>query len=244
MTRIQPVLLFILIVCSISASSQEDKADRALKLYTNFDFTPQYFYPESENTDGISRIIYEEEINGFNFSPAFAFYNKNGNFSELEISRIRFGSDFTKEYNYEDSTGRIINVLSEGSVKEFEFFLRYEYNVKLFKNKHWKNLSTSLGFSATPFFTWSKRIPSTSNEFMTSTTSVGLYLSVIPGIEYRLGEKWFIDFDVPLAVVTSRYTLFTVDNPVIPQHERTQGTIGFYNGPVGVAIRLGVGFRM
>lgn len=233
---------FFLLFLSVNLFSQKLTERVAVKLYTNFDYSPKYIHHESDTTNGITLVEYEKEINGFNFSPALVLYNKKGNSSEIEISRLRYSNNYNKEYNDIDSTGNVVNILSGNRIKQFELFIRYEYKLYMFKNKDWKTIKPIIGFSTTPFVQWSKLAPLLSTEYSSSKTSVGLYLSVIPRIEYVINERWYLDLNLPLSLITTHYTTIRDDNPMLPQNERVESFFDLYNGPVSFAIRFGIGF--
>ena len=77
-----------------------------------------------------------------------------------------------------------------------------------------------------------------------SKTIIGLYLSVIPRIEYSINERWYFDLNIPVAIVTTHYTVIKNEDPLLSSEERTKEYMDFYNTPVSLAIRLGIGFRI
>jgi len=239
--------VFVLILISTNLFGQKDlnkKRSIDFKLYSNFDFSSKYIdYGIDTNTD-ISRNEYTKEIHGFNFSPALVFYTKKGNSSEIEISRLDYSNKLKKEYTLLDSTGVLLNVISGNVQKQFELYLRYEYKLRLFKNKDWKKLKPIIGFSGTPFVLWEKTEPLLNTEFEMSRTIVGLYLSVIPRIEYSINERWYFDLNIPVALGTYHFTSIRNEDPSLSLEDRTKDFIDFYNTPVSFAIRFGIGFRI
>jgi hypothetical protein len=231
--------LALLLFLSVNLFSQDLSKKIDFKLYTNFDYTPKYLYNDSDTLRE-----YEREINGFNFSPALVFNTQSGNSSEIEISRFRFSNIYNKEYSTINSTGAVEDIISGDYKKQFELFLRYEYKIGLLKKKGWERFKPVIGFSATPYIKWNKNIPGLSNTFSTSRTTVGLFMSVIPRIEYKLNDKWYLDLNIPLSVLTMDFITNKADNPNLPIEERTVHTVEFYNGPIAVAVRFGVGYMI
>ncbi len=229
---------------SFNLFSQDQSGRVGIKLYTNFDYTPKYLYHDTDTMNGSSIREYEKEINGFNFSPALVFQDRKGNSSEIELSRLRYANNYSNEYSVIDSTGAEINEYPGSYKKEFELFIRYEYKLHLFKKKDWETIIPILGFSATPFFQWNKSEPLRSYEYTSSNTSLGLYLSIIPRVEYVINERWYLDLNIPIALVTTHYTRIRHDNPTLPIDERVVSIFEFYNGPVSFAIRFGIGIKI
>ena len=216
----------------------QDISERVdVKLYTNFDYTPKYIYSASDTLRE-----YEKEMNGFNFSPALVFYTQKGNSNEIEISRFSYSNNYNKVYSVIDSSGATVDVFSDDYEKKFELFLRYEYKLALFKKRDWEKIKPVIGFSATPYIQWNKYQPLLSNEFNTSRTTVGVFLSVIPRIEYKLNDRWYLDLNVPLSVLTMNYITNRNQSPLLPEDERKEHIVDFHNGPIAVAVRFGVGF--
>lgn len=239
--------VFILLLVSVNLFGQNDlkkKKTIDFKLYSNFDLSSKYIDYEIDTINGISRNEYMKEINGFNFSPSLVFYTKKGNSSEIEISRLDYSHKFNKEYTLLDSTGALLNVISGNTQKQFELYLRYEYKLRLFKKKDWEKIKPIIGFSGTPFVIWDKIDPLLNTEFKKTKTIVGLYLSVIPRIEYSISERWYLDLNIPIAISTIHYTSIKNEDPSLSPEERTRNIIDFYNTPVSFAIRFGIGFRI
>ena len=232
------------LLLSFNLFSQELTEKVTLKLYTNFDCSPKYIYHDTNTANGTTLREYEKEINGFNFSPAIVLNSKKGNSSEIEISRFRYSNKYAKEYSVIDSTGAVENTLSGSYNKQFELFLRYEYKLHLFKKKDWETIKPILGFSASPFFQWKKSEPLLSNEYTSSNTSVGLYLSIVPRVEYVINERWYLDLNIPIALVTTHYARIRHNSPNLPIDERVETIFDFYNCPVSFAIRFGIGVKI
>lgn len=238
------IALASVLLLSSNLFSQEFTESVDIKLYSNFDYSPRYIYHDTDNANGTTLREYEKEITGFSFSPAIVFNNKKGNSNEIEISRFRFSNNYTNEYSVLDSSGAEIDEFPGNYNKDFELFLRYEYKQHLFKKKDWEKIKPILGFSATPFFQWNKSEPSRSNEFSSSNTFVGLYLSIVPRVEYVINDRWYLDLNIPIALLTTHYTRTRLDSPNLPIDERVVSTFDFYNSPVTFAIRFGVGIRI
>lgn len=72
-------------------SAQSISKIHFLKAYSNFAYSN-----ESKNEMFFKEILvksYESRYDLGYFTPAFTFYNENGNFQELETSRIKFASE-------------------------------------------------------------------------------------------------------------------------------------------------------
>lgn len=221
---------------------QEQAKKIDIKLYTNFDYTPEYIY---HNSDTINETIEQNnEFNGFNFSPAIVFYNKKGNSSEIELSRLSYKNAFNKKYYVLDSTASHIAVFSGEYKQQFDIFLRYEYKIFLFKKNEWEKLKTIIGFSAMPFYHWEKEDPLLSSGFSTSSSYIGLSLALVPRIEYNINERWYFDFNVPVSILRANFMTFKNNNPAISIENRVESVINFYQTPISFAIRFGVGFRL
>ena len=239
--------LFILLFSTVWLFAQNEVKEqklKALKLYSNFSLSSYYLEYGKDTTNGTSQMEYAKTFNGFNFSPAFVFYLKNGNSSEIEISRLNFSNNYNKEYTVVDSTGTVSNVISGNNQKHFDFYFRYEYKLMLLKNKEQKKFSPVIGFSATPFFIWEKTYPLLSTDFPKTRTRAGLYLSVIPRIKYNINEKWFFDLNTPVAFSTYQYTYIKNENPVLNIADRKTTVFDFYNTPLSIAVRFGIGFKI
>lgn len=240
---------FIILLLFVSAHifGQENTKETKqidLKIYTNFSFTSNYTELGKGSINGTTKLEHTKGFDGFRFSPAIVFYNKKGNSSEIEISRLKYSNNYKEEYISLDSTGAKLTTVSGYTQKEFEFYFRYEYQLRLFKKKNWKTIKPSLGFSATPFVAWNKTEPVLSTEFASSKTIIGVYLSVIPRIEYAINEKWYLDLNFPIAIATAHFTSMKNEDPSLSSEESNINNFDFYNAPWDFAIRFGLGFRL
>ncbi len=240
MNRLGIVLLLFI---AINIFGQDTDKDIDIKLYTNYNYTPKYIYYSNDTVNGIENIEYNK-VGVFNLSPALVFNNKKGNSSEIEISRFRYKTVFDKKYNIYDSTGVVINTISGKNTKEFEVFIRYEYDIALFKKKEWKVLKPIIGFSAISFYKSQKSASLLSTDFPVSTSSMGVFLSVIPKLEYNINRKLYMDFNIPINIATVHYSIYKDENPSLIAANRTKKIIDFYNTPLSFAIRLGVGLKI
>jgi hypothetical protein len=157
---------------------------------------------------------------------------------------MRYSLLYNKEYSVVDSIGALENIISEDYEKLFEFYLRYEYKLALFKKKGWEKFKPVIGFSASPYIQWNKHQPGLSNAFPTSRTTVGLFMSVIPRVEYQLNDHWYLDLNLPLSILTMNYITNRTNNPNLPIEDRTSHIIDFHNGPIAFAVRFGVGYMI
>jgi hypothetical protein len=227
---------------TLFGQEQAEKID--VKLYSNFDYNPKYMYHRPDSTYGTSDVEYNREINGFSFSPAIVFHNSKGNSHELELSRLSYKNSYIKKYYVKDSSENHIDIYSGELKAQFEVFLRYEYKILLFKKKDWKKLRPIIGFSATSFYHWEKEEPMMSSLFSESISSLGLSLSLVPRVRYNLNDRWYLDFNVPVSILTASYTTYKNEDHALSIENRKKSIIDFYNTPISLAVRFGIGFTI
>ncbi len=145
----------------------------------------------------------------------------------------------------EDDTTGLSGPMVAGSLDtEFLFAFRYEYNIVMLKKKADLKLRPTVGFSAEPYFSIVSYKPKISLTYPQRETGAGLSLSVIPRIIYNLGERWFLDLNVPLYLLDIYYSRGNIDRPDLPLDSRTTSTLEIHTAPPRFQVRFGVGLRL
>ncbi len=211
-----------------------------VKLYANL---TTYSSPSIEtDTNGFIVSKTYKSTNGLWLSPALTFSLRNKNFFEVELSRLVFTNNQIKNTVTNSTTGNTFTVYGS-SEKNFSLHVRTEYHQVLFKNKDWQKFSVIAGLSLTPFINHRAIEPATSTEFSKAQRDIGVYLSLIPRVKYRLNEKWFIDFNSPVRIGTLDNSVKRTSNPTIPINKRRTNTT-IYSSSIGVSLRFGIGLTI
>ncbi len=235
-------IIMVLILFSTRLLSQEESKNIEVKLYGNY--TPMAVgYRVSNSHDSISNISLKGQYSPFAFSPAIVIKKNNGNSSEFVLSRFIFlkGAQLKgKVNNISDST-----LVSQSKFSEnlFDLQLRYEYKFLILKNKEIRKLMPFIGVSVSPFITQYKINPLISSSFPKQGTTLGVYISTIPRLEYNINEKVYLDFNVPLSFVSYTYSINREGNPVVPIEERKKMTSNFETA-LKFSVRLGIGVKI
>ena len=168
-------------------------------------------------------------------SASISKYRANGDYHELELQELRFGSDDDIETHMRAVVG--------GSYRNlFSSALRYGYNFAL--NSSEKKTQFFLGAAMTAYYMRNRTIPVTSNSFPTSYTDWGGRFAIIPSINYKLNENWFIDVNIPFHLAQININHSMVENPSFSAEQRKSNTISSDQFPYYYEFRVGVGRRL
>ena len=226
--------LFLLgIVLSFSALAQEKNTANpiAIKLYnqttininsnrTAFDRNRMLFNP-----NGVDFQIFHPTI-------ALEIKNKRKDVQEFEITDF----DWTK-----NKTSFAAG--AAGKLMQIAIAFRYEYKLMLNK-KQTKNWQASVGFAASPFFYYAYFIPEYTNDYPMKQSSFGVAAFVIPGINYKLSSKLFLDVNVPICLGVTSLENYNNVNPSLPFHSQKYSEFNYDAGFSWMSLRLGIGVRI
>ena len=220
----------------------QDKIANELKIYTN------YGWNSNEQRVGFDSTLNSPIIqknNAFDLgyvSPAIAFSTKRGNFHELELSRLQINqSDGITEIDY---GGEYPQIIAGEKVTNIFIALRYEYNLFFIKKDAAKKWHPSVGFAARPFYSRYTFNPKLSTVFSSKESNTGVLFSIVPRIAYNLSERWYLDLNVPINAGVLKIRNRRVDDPAIPQNQRSITTIDAEVFPSEYLVRFGVGLRL
>jgi hypothetical protein len=177
------------------------------------------------------------------FSPAFSFYQPNGNFQEIELSRIAINSSRNQSVITTDTNGKVTKVLGMDRTN-VAIGLRYEYDYRLFKKKDDCKLKSYLGIAVNPYFSSSTFDPNSTIYFTTRQQSIGATIAFMPRLNYYISERWFLDLNIPISIMDMNITTNKVDNPILSEQQRSVSTVNFSQLPCKFLVRFWVGFRV
>lgn len=228
-----------------SNKNKEVESKKAIKLYSNARYSIEHIN-RNFNDDGIvihRQTNYTWDI-GY-FSPALSFYRPNGNFHEIELSRLKINQEYSRriysDYNTNDSSVHILTQPDKWKT-DFQISMRYEYDILLFKKNSESKFRAYLGMGLSPYFTQLSVNELKSTAFPFKQQIIGANMSFIPRFNYFFNENWFVDLNVPLDILGYRFTNTHVSNPGLELDDRTYQKSQMIAFPLNIQARLGLGF--
>ena len=214
------IVLILSVFCISTSIFAQNIASKSIKLYINATVNEDYFRSNS--------------IDALYVTPALVINRKDGDFWEFEVSHMKYRA-------YHQNADENRNIFP-GNVMELELLFRAEFNHRFYKEK-FKKLRPIIGLSVTPFFQRHAYSTQNLNGFPYSTTKLGAYLSVIPRFEYYFSERWFLDINVPIALVSGRFISEFDQSPLLLLEERRVTEFDVDN-ITGLGLRVGVGMNL
>lgn len=223
------VLLFG-VLFSIPAFAQEQKkgSEIAIKLYNqttfNINLNNPFFY--------IKPIQNNVDIKFLQPTIAIALENRGNNIHEFEVTDL----------NWSKNSGFFVSN-TEGHWTQIAIALRYEYKLMLNK-KRAKNWQPSLGFGASPFYNRINFTPRKSIDYPIKQTDFGISAFVIPGINYKLSHKVFLDANVPICLGMATSYRSKVINPNMSATSQRESLFSYDGGIPKISFRIGIGVKI
>lgn len=237
---------YILVVVTLfslsSLSAQSTSKTHSLKAYANFAYSN-----ESKN----EMLFKENMVRSFEsrydlgyFSPAFTLYNEKGSFHELEISRIKFGSESYYLNEKPDPMDNPYFIPSKILSKTTNISFRYEFAYKIKAFDEASRFNLYIGMSGNPYYLKEKFAYGRSDFSPESQSQIGLAIGAVPRITYNITPNWFLDLNIPVSVVDFAFIRFKTDNPTRSLEYRKLNTTELALFPNNLLLRFGVGLRI
>ncbi len=234
-------LAYLILFCSFGFAQERSLS---FKLYNNFEFyeTKQYIYYDALNK--ASTRNRQQEYNFGYFSPALTKTLSNGNFQEIELSRLIFNHRDDDFVIINDSSGMTVDILSAQKTTQFHLAFRFEHNLMLFKNREEMKLRPYFGFALSPYLMISDFVVKDQSVFPISEISSGLVLSIIPRVNYAINDRFFLDLSIPITFYEAKMLSSNYENPILNPSERNTRSIELEMFPNHFLIRIGAGLRL
>jgi hypothetical protein len=140
-------LTFVILLPATISWAQENLKTKTLKLYSNFGLTTSESSIFSQDLQ-VNTVTTDKDYDIGYLSPSVTFVKHNGNYHEIELSRIMINSEYDETTLYE--VNGATTTASWQHKTNILIALRYEYDIMLLKKK--EALATSL------FGIWNKPV--------------------------------------------------------------------------------------
>ena len=224
---------FLLMCFTLSAQSSElETSSNGFKLYLSY-------FSESYQVTGVTidfdLVTYQTDFNKVIPSFGYTWKKNEKHWHEFEVSLFIDKNETLG--TFQPAIGGAQTVTGETSLLSF-FSTRYERQ-RILINKD--KFQFNLGGSGQLYWLGNTLTPKTSASFPRSNQKYWMNLSLVPRVLIK-GEKFALDINFPLAVVSTGVENSRIDNPVIPSEERSVssfdwdlfGTKNMFQARVGV----------
>lgn len=235
------VFLFLINI-NWTFGQEKEKKDLSIQIHTNLvalkSSTEKSYNQDKKHSSTID--IGDAEF-GY-FLPSVRINKSNNNFHEFSLTQLLVKNNTEKIYFY-DSLGKYTNIMEGQKIQHQKIALRYSYNIRLFKQKQGR-FQSFIGSSVEPYFSNKIIKPYVSSEFPNRETIAGIDFLIIPRINYRIKDKFYIDFNFPLYVFNSNITMNKNDNPALTIQQRKIITFNLEELPDKFMVSLGLGVKI
>ena len=156
------------------------------------------------------------------FSPSVRWGIENNDFHELELTNL--------------------NLLSRKYSFAFDLGIVYNYNWKVLDLGNNKT-QFYFGTGFEPIIDLNRNYPIESVSFSSSSTKVGVNLSIAAKLKWNISDNFFVNISVPYNYYTSSYEYIKDDNPNIPSEQRKTTASSSKVFPNDFTVKVGVGIK-
>jgi hypothetical protein len=217
---------FLVIVISSFAQNKF-----GIKIYQNTDiFNTEYYWRNDRSTS-------VDNLNFKRISLALEMHTKKGYVHEIEFLLPEISKELDNiQYPLKYKFKKDITLDSEGSAYSF----RYELS-KILTNET-KPFSFEFGIGINPYYVDIEYIPNVETTYYSYEKLYGCALNMIPGIRYKVSQRFNIDLNVPLRIYELRGVEHHIKNPSIPIRQQTANGYSHIFFESAYTIRLGLGY--
>jgi len=234
------ILIFFLTTTNFLVAQNDTIKHKYLKVFLNgkyaqyenhiaYGYLPQHNSFYSDNVDfslGFLSISCEK-------------YFKNGNSHEIELLPFSFNYKKDDSYFYDSTLHYFRSRDNSAKVFSFETNLRYQYNLK-FNKKSKGNFKPYFGFSSSLFYYFKSTKPLNGYFYNTNVSQIGLGLSVIPSISYKIANNLYLDLNIPFRFFDIVFEKTKIDNPPEPKDHKITKNIELVEFPKKYYLRIGL----
>lgn len=219
-------ILFLLTLTILNLNAQEKNIQ--LRLFASLQ-TTDFAYNGSR--------IYKYESKFFDpLSSISLSLQKNNRFVDFEIDRLNINSKSEQEIQISNNS----SITTSGSETiQTDLRIRFSYN------KIWhisKSINFISGIGVSPYFFQERAVPKVLSSYERRYRLYGLFLEVIPRIQYRISEKIYLEVYSPLPITEWTSLLRQLKNSAIPeeQQKRTESSFDYFTGIYKVGFGIGM----
>ncbi|PKP22752.1 MAG: hypothetical protein CVU05_02520 [Bacteroidetes bacterium HGW-Bacteroidetes-21] len=221
------------------AWSQESNFDYkyALKFYNMT--TYEYVKLDRLNADQTQYTYKYSIFKVLNPTVAFQWNSKNNHLQEIELTDLNWDKETIINQELYDTNG-FVQSLYNVDKRTSSISLRYEYQLNFNKNHR---LVPGLGFGINPYYFSEKFVPQIDNLYKTTSTVFGADMLITPRITYFVNSRIYLDMNIPFSLINLKYSSRFVDNPLLPNSQKTQATVDFEELQKKYYLRIGIGIK-
>lgn len=225
-----------------NTTSIKKKSQNAVKLFLDFKtFTDNKDFSFIRDSFKFVKTSKHKTI-GFYPSLAYTHYKPNGHFTEMAFTFIQF--QYRDEIDLEtivfDSS--VVDIPTRGEkLLAMKIGLRFDYNIPLFSSE---NNLFYLGFSSEPIFSYTQTLPYTQANFPSKIFEMKNIVAIMPRFIKNINKKVFVDFNVPISLLSTTYKYENTENPILPTYARRKFTVKSAFFPPNYQFRIGLGVRI
>ncbi len=183
-------------------------------------------------------------------SIGWSKFRKNGRFTEINLTRLRFDYQESKTENkvfQRDSFGNLVpagDIPTRGTkLWTNAIGLRFEWNFPVFHLEN-NDFNAYLGISTDPSVYFQKTESFSSAAFPTQIFDISNTFTCIPRLTYAVSNRLFIDLNIPISFFTFGVNYNYQDNPTLHNYARSTTNLTAYYPTNIWALRIGIGYKI
>lgn len=224
--------------------SLKQKPSKALKFYMDIKADKRDRNINFPAIIGMNQIEINEKGLGVSPSVGYAYFNKKGHYREFSVSFMGLRWRENSQLNYfRDTANSILIFPSANSQKETMLHLgvRWEYAFPIWEGKKGHFY---LGASIEPTIYFQNIQPLSTAYFPQKTLELKSILAASPRYIWDISKNIYMDFNIPISLISFNYTYRHWSNPILPTYVRQQGNWAAQFLKDNLQARVGVGVKI
>ncbi|MFL5764746.1 MAG: hypothetical protein ACJ77K_12450 [Bacteroidia bacterium] len=183
-----------------------------------------------------------EDVRLLHPTIAFQWKSKRNNFHEIELTELKWDNTGTFS-SIENDSVKSSQVIAGDQVQRTSAAIRYEYILVLAKKKT-GSLVPAVGFALSPFYDNYHYQPRVETAFPESRMDAGIRAFVVPRLTWYVGNRFFLDMNLPVCVSDVMFYREKKEDPSIPASYRNLERFDVKMFPQYFSARIGIGIKI
>ena len=205
------ILVLLFTASCIFGQESETKSKRVISLNMYKSIVYEGGVTSGTNTIGLG-----------SFSPAVRWGIENGDFSEIEFSKL--------------------NLSSKNSSFNFGIGVRYNYNWKIVDSKSTKT-EFYFGTGIEPTINLQQNFSNSLINYSSYSTNIAANLSISLRMKWNISDNFFVNVSLPYDYYTYSYSYLNNENPIIPVEQRKHTSSTGKVFPNDFTVKVGIGIK-
>lgn len=235
------ITLCIILSITLELQGQQSPTQKWITFH-NHTYIVQHFQYSTPRSAGFTEHFQKDDVEYVNLGLGYRIMNEKGRFQEFSLIQLNFHKgDNSRVIDFEDA--QALEPVSSDLTKEVNLRLRWAYGMYFSLNNSEK-IKPGISLGIDPVWNSYRDIPKSSLGIPLTYHQIGFDLRIIPATTLQLTSRLQLQLAFPVGLLANRWNFSKLENPILPEGERSQNSYESEFGFNDVQIRVGLGIEL